>query len=583
MTQTSPKGASSPSLLFITKPSSPTKQRSFDTRNFSKPNNILNEYKFQLPLGELQTIILSNFLKDVSHSFTLPFDDFLDRGFQDSFVQLFHEFLELEQNVMTLKFIFKLDEFKLLKSAKNRFKLGHELVDIYVKDCSANQLNLPNHVKENFMKEFAKCSIKETPVTIFDPIFSHIHYSLGTDNYMRFVGSDLYAKFVLDQSAMEFRKVSKISINQVCDFLERFYIQMGCRKMSDNLSLSDKLVQAIQDRESNQVSNESFEIEGAKVCSSPKSSRAFSPNSEDTESYPYDGDSDFKSSLHVMPSSSKVFEVLESVMLDGSGIVQDKHYTLFKMLHQDEGIWHQSGVNGETTSYYTELNLKHYNSDSKRKLKKEKFKIFKETGIVKASTDEVIRIMFDSYFSKEAVEETSHIDYVQGDIYSCIISQLCVKKNFPLTSRYFHVGLSARDETLHEWHIGKENKNQETFSSICNSKQSSYWIARLPIHNSKFQPPKGHTKGSLFGGSYIERISNTECRYSMMIYFDMNSFLPLTMWKSNKNSKSDLISNFNELVRERREQSTDSIDSQTINTIIDYRKNIGNLYGFTLN
>ncbi|KAG2374279.1 hypothetical protein C9374_010849 [Naegleria lovaniensis] len=146
-------------------------------------------------------------VKEMTKCYSIKFNEFLERGREDDFVMAFREFLTCEHNDMTLDLIYEIEDFKLCpkEDYKKRFKKAKKMIQWYIRDDSSRQVNLPATLKDQCMSEFEKSTISKNGnhdnlsslEAIFDKIYTHLHYSLKSDNFFRFTSSDLFVKCIL--------------------------------------------------------------------------------------------------------------------------------------------------------------------------------------------------------------------------------------------------------------------------------------------------------------------------------------------------------------------------------------------------
>ncbi|KAF0973324.1 hypothetical protein FDP41_008531 [Naegleria fowleri] len=144
----------------------------------------------------------------MSKCYSIKFNEFLERGREDDFVMAFREFLTSEHNQMTLDLIYEIEDFKKCEKEdyKKRYSKAEKMIQLYIGDHSSRQVNLPASLKDQCLLEFQKSQITKignkkpdltSLETIFDKIYSHLHYSLKSDNFFRFISSDIFVKCIL--------------------------------------------------------------------------------------------------------------------------------------------------------------------------------------------------------------------------------------------------------------------------------------------------------------------------------------------------------------------------------------------------
>ncbi len=167
-------------------------------------------------------------LRSLKYSFSLLFD-------QPETRTLFKQFLTRIKRINVFEFVAKADEYILLKSNVNRYRVALEIVDTFIQplntldqftpslpssaSTSSQLLDVHSEWKSQFLALFATCNEESCPRSLFEELYEQKMIELQYDCFRRFIKSDMFFQFMekeLKQLGMtEFmtRYVSKSFVN----------------------------------------------------------------------------------------------------------------------------------------------------------------------------------------------------------------------------------------------------------------------------------------------------------------------------------------------------------------------------------
>jgi hypothetical protein len=140
---------------------------------------------------------------DITKLFSLyrfPFEDVFDHPVCR---QQFKQHLQQLQNEESLIFYEIVEEYKIMKSERNRYNTAIHLMKTFIEPRSDFELNLPQKVRQECIDNFKQCNVNNCSELLFDKICMNIFLQLKTDAYPRWNNSNTFKKFVVNQLKKE--------------------------------------------------------------------------------------------------------------------------------------------------------------------------------------------------------------------------------------------------------------------------------------------------------------------------------------------------------------------------------------------
>jgi len=386
----------------------------------------------------------------------------------------FRQFLKLEHNLAALDFLLKANELDSIKEPKQRYRVAKEIIDMFFRDTSQTQINLPNVTREVIMAKFHNYSSVETGVdpTLFDSARVDVHIQLKTDNFLRFVNNKLFVKHVAN--------VVKQYINSMQD-LDAIYRHL------------DGYLQEIGDRRTaSSATSSTLSDQQTDVLSSDSSSESLGCFEEQS-----------------------IFEKFSQTLLQDKTrrTITENDFDIVKSIitaPHDKSMWK---CFSEQSNYSCFLSEKKFYAKSKKR----GIKLYKETGVLEASPEEVLTSLTHSRFYttvETQITSSQLMDFVTDKDTGLSVSYIkfAVKLPWPLTKREMILGCSIRKE--------KGIDNRET----------DYLFLRRGIDPQDVEVIKGCTRAIYMGGVLIERLSDIHTRYTCVCFVDMQGKVPAQVW-----------------------------------------------------
>ncbi|KAL9648100.1 hypothetical protein ABK040_007466 [Willaertia magna] len=145
-------------------------------------------------------------LTDLSH-FDIHFEAVLDHK---PTYNCFKEFLHTSHNNEIIQFLDYVDEYKTIKSEKNREQKATEILDKFIKDKANYEVNLQADQKQKVIQEIKKSNFHKH---LFDEVESSILYSLKESQFIQFLESNTFKSYVKNNNIGVLHEIGGLKIN----------------------------------------------------------------------------------------------------------------------------------------------------------------------------------------------------------------------------------------------------------------------------------------------------------------------------------------------------------------------------------
>ncbi|EFC38865.1 predicted protein [Naegleria gruberi] len=476
----------------------------------SSPNNSINSivvtYKPVMCGGPYEMLV--NIVLDRLKTFSIDLEKIMLLGGYDlkscstnNTTTTSNEFLKRELNLSSLEFLIRIAEFNKMKDPLTRFQQSQMIIDAFFREESDSQINLNNNIREIVIAKFYNYASEEfVDPNLFDNAKVDVSIQLKSDNFLRFTQSKQFTDHII--SVVTECLESAKDLEGFYHYLDIYLSMIGEKK---NARMQDS-------------SARNFIVDEENQPSSPPLA-----TTSDTSSQNSDSASATSSDVKSSSSGSAIVERFARALLFADTtrkIVKEEDFEMLKVIIQsnDENLWKciTSSKDKDSTCFAS------YKSDlGKLKLDKKKrtIQLFKETGILNATPEEVLTALIDSrYYSmvENQIISTDFLEFIEDDEeedgLGVSYSRSVVKMPWPLSNREFILGSSVRRE------IGID------------STESDFLILRRGIENSKVPITKGCVRGRYIGGILIEKLSDIHTRYTAMAFIDLGGIVPLSLW-----------------------------------------------------
>jgi len=443
------------------------------------PNNaMLSQPKPSLPGGQQSSTehaIFETQKKYIIH-LELCMDD-------NHLMSCFEQFLRSEHNVASLNFLRAIDEyvdsfgngksiFLIAKKQHNKRLKAKEIIDKFLGETSAHQVNLPNQIRNDISKQFLTLADDQL-LHIFDTARLEISVLLKCDSFVRFLKSPIFIQCIKDGIN---REVTSNNMNSIYKYLEKYFSKIGEKKIL------------------------------ASDSSSSLSPTGLSPVHSCASSDTSTSSSDLSTATH--DKNLSIDERFKQIMTDiNIPIVQDRHFDLLHDLVTMENLWVPVHEDDESAAFVSERKFYH----NKRGLK-----IYKELGILEATLDEVKDALLDMRVWNNIEENVVDIQYERyyknvehGSKYSMSYLSSRLKLGWPMTDRQYVIGTTVREEKV---------------------RFTGYTILKKSMDSSTIKLRKNCILSTFLGGVLVERVSDKHTRYISSGFVDMGGNFPLALF-----------------------------------------------------